>query len=234
VQTQTGYALIEIVIVLVIVGLLVGAVLKGQELVTGARVRHLVAMQEDVKAAYFGFFDRFRSRPGDYDRASTNIPCTPACTNGNNNGEIRSIADGEAIDEHIAVWEHLSKAGFIDGSYTYAAGVELPSSVPTNPYGRYLRLIYDGLYGAGTASAPNSPRHNLKMGNQIPSDILLEIDRKTDDGLPISGTFQFSSYDGGGSGGIAPTGLTGCYSSGPQVIWIATTSIPNCDAASLL
>jgi hypothetical protein len=143
------------------------------------------------------------------------------------------MADGDAIDEHIAVWEHLSKAGFIDGSYTYTAGNELPSSAPTNPYARYLRLNYDGIYGTASAGTPNSPRHNLKIGNQIPSDLLFEIDRKTDDGSPTSGSFQFSNYDGGGSGGVAPTGSAGCYSAGPPVNWVVTTSIPNCGAASL-
>jgi type II secretory pathway pseudopilin PulG len=232
-RKQTGFALLEIAIVLVIIGLLIGGVVKGQELVTGARARALISLQEDVKAAYFGFFDRFRSWPGDYSQASTNIACTPACKDGNNNGAIRSIADGDAIDEQIAVWEHLSKAGFIAGSYTYTAGAELPSSVPTNSYARHLRLNYDGIYGTGVASAPNVRRHNLKLGNQIPSDLLFEIDRKTDDGLPTSGVFQFSSYDGGGNGGVAPTGPAGCYSAGPPFNWVAATPIRNCGAASI-
>src|SRR5438132_6984174 len=79
---QTGFTLIEIAIVLVIIGLLLGGVLKGQELITGARVRNLISQQDGVKAAYFGFLDRFRALPGDYSNAVatiTNITTPGAC-----------------------------------------------------------------------------------------------------------------------------------------------------------
>jgi prepilin-type N-terminal cleavage/methylation domain-containing protein len=235
---QTGFTLIEIAIVLVIIGLLLGGVLKGQELITSARVRNLISAQEGVKAAYFGFLDRYRALPGDYGSASTNIACGPTpCKDGNNNGTIRSIADGDTIDEPIAAWEHLSKSGFVNGNYTYAPFPESPGSAPTNPYARYLRLSYDGIYGTGVAGTPNTLRHNIKTGNQVPSDLLAEIDRKSDDGVPTSGSFQFSVYDGGGAGGaVAPTatGAGGCYALGPPVIWVATPPSPNCGGAGLL
>jgi hypothetical protein len=211
--------------VLVIIGLLLGGVLKGQELITSARVRNLISQQDGVKAAYLGFLDRFRALPGDYSQASTTIANVAAGANGNNNGQIQSIAGGSVIDEHIAAWDHLSKAGFINGSYTYAAGAEINATTPTNPYARYLRVIYDNIYGAG---APAN-RHNLKTGNQIPSDLLAEIDRKVDDGNPVGGTFQFSAYDGGGGGGVAPT-AAGCVT-GTQ--WSSTTVDTNCGGASL-
>ena len=55
---------------LVIIGLLLGGVLKGQELITSARVRNLISQQDGVKAAYFGFLDRYRALPGDYSRGN--------------------------------------------------------------------------------------------------------------------------------------------------------------------
>ncbi len=227
-RKQRGFTLIEIAIVLVIIGLLLGGVLKGQELITAARVRNLISQQDGVKAAYFGFLDRFRALPGDYSQASTNINCTPACQNGNNNGRIETALSGGTIDEQIAAWEHLSKAGFINGSYTYAAVPETNISAPTNPYARYLRLVYDNNYATNVGAL----RHNLKTGNQIPSDILAEIDRKIDDGNPIGGTFQFSTYDGGGAGGVAPTGgAAGCYIAATG--WSAQTVDTNCGGTSL-
>ena len=229
-KRQAGFTLIEIAIVLVIIGLLLGGVLKGQELITSARVRNLISQQDGVKAAYFGFLDRFRSLPGDYTLASTNIANVAAGANGNGNGQIQTFAVGGGIDEHIAVWDHLSHAGFINGSYTYAVLPENPATVPANPYVRYIQLINDNVYGAGAGAV----RHNIKTGNQIPSEILSEIDRKIDDGNPVGGVFQFSTYDGG-AGGTAPVGAAvgGCFAAGPPPTWVAPT-VSNCGAASLL
>ncbi len=78
-----GFTLIEIAIVLVIIGLLLGGVLKGQELITGARVRNLISQQDGIKAAFFGFQDRYRALPGDYAAASTNINGVTIAGDGN-------------------------------------------------------------------------------------------------------------------------------------------------------
>jgi prepilin-type N-terminal cleavage/methylation domain-containing protein len=227
---QTGFTLIEMAIVMVIIGLLLGGILKGQELITSSRIRSLISQQDGVKAAYFGFHDRYRFPPGDYNLATTNIAGTTA--NGNGNGQIQSVLGGGTVDEHIAVWEHLSRAGFINGAYNYAAVPETPASVPTNVYAhvRYIQLIFDNVYGTGAQAA----RHNIKTGNQIPTHILAEIDRKIDDGNPVGGGFQFSSYNGG-AGGIAPTptGVAGCYAAGPTPYW-GDPNVTNCGAATLL
>src|SRR5690242_11042809 len=114
-KQQQGFTLIEIAIVLVIIGLLLGGVLKGQELITGARVRNLIGQQDGVKAAYFGFLDRYRALPGDFKNASTTIDAT--ATNGDGDGVI---SDTGTTKESINAWEHLAKAGFINGSYRYA------------------------------------------------------------------------------------------------------------------
>mgnify|MGYP001586076707 FL=1 len=232
IRRQHGFTLIEIAIVLVIIGLLLGGVLKGQELITSARVRNLISQQDGVKAAFFGFLDRYRAYPGDYSQAIANIPGCASCVSGNNNGQIQTIAAGSVIDEQIAVWEHLSRAGFINGSYTYAAGNETPASAPVNPFARYLQMIYDSVYDGGPTI-----RHNLKTGNQVPSDILAEVDRKVDDGIATGGAFRFSAYPGqSGIGGTAPVGAAagGCYNAPPAVsTWIAATPVNNCGAASL-
>ena len=227
-RKENGFTLIEIAIVLVIIGLLLGGVLKGQELITSARVRNLISQQDGVKAAFFGFLDRYRAYPGDYSQAVANIPGCAACQNGNNNGQITaSGVAGATNHEQIVVWEHLSRAGFINGSYTYAAA-ESPSSAPTNPYGRYLQMIYDNVYD----SAPTT-RHNLKTGNQIPSDILAEVDRKVDDGVANGGSFRFSAYTGDSAGtGTAPAAAT-CYAAGAPNNWLSATPDSNCGGTSL-
>jgi len=231
-----GFTLIEIAIVLVIIGLLLGGILKGQELITSARVRNLISQQDGVKAAFFGFQDRFRALPGDYTTATTNIvgvAATAACANGNGNGNGRVET---ANAENILAWEHLSKAGFITGTYTCAAA-DGPTTSPVNPYGVYMQLVFDGIYGAGTAAAPAPLRHNIKSGSQVPVEIIAEMDRKIDDGAPNTGGFQFSRYQGNGA--TAPTdgavAQPACTSLTTSVgIWNTTNGSTNCGGTSLL
>src|SRR5688500_4362133 len=126
---EQGFTLIEIAIVLVIIGLLLGGVLKGQELITGARVRNLIQQQDGVKAAYFGFLDRYRALPGDYANAKASINGTSE--NGDGNGQIEAENTAAAkIKEHVLAWEHLAKSGFINGSYVYGTGTQTDSSNP--------------------------------------------------------------------------------------------------------
>jgi len=226
-----GFTLIEIAIVLVIIGLLLGGILKGQELITSARVRNLISQQDGIKAAFFGFQDRFRAFPGDYTQATVNIAnvtATAACGNGNGNGNGQIET---ANNEMVLAWEHLSKAGFITGTYTCAAA-EGAATTPVNPYNVRLRVIYDGDYGIAAGGAA---RHNIKTGAQVPVEIIAEVDRKIDDGLPYTGGFQFSLYQGGAAG--PPTeGAAGTCTSGntAAATWNATSGNTNCGGASLL
>jgi prepilin-type N-terminal cleavage/methylation domain-containing protein len=231
-RIQNGFTLIEIAIVLVIIGLLLGGILKGQELITSARVRNLISQQDGVKAAYFGFLDRYRALPGDYDQATVNIAgiSSANCTgNGNGNGRIENNAGGTGVTatEQILAWEHLSKAGFINGSYT-CNPAESTATTPNNPYAQRLQLEWDNSYADPASTVP--ARHNLKTGAQIPSDILAEVDRKIDDGNATGGVFRFSGYAGG-----LPAGpdATKCYVQTSPFNWNATQPEANCGGATL-
>jgi len=228
-RNHNGFTLIEVAVVIVIIGLLMGSVLKGQELITSARVRNLITQQDAIKAAYLGFFDRYRALPGDYSQATTYIAGVSGC-GGNGNGDSR-IQDADALpasDEYILVWEHLSKSGFIYGPYTCGAP-ETTHTTPVNPFGVYLRLSWDQHYAPFGPPAPPA-RHTLKTGGQIPSDILAEIDRKIDDASARSGSFRFSDYDGG-SGAPDPAR---CYDQAATGQWNSMNPEVNCGAANLL
>lgn len=231
---QRGFTLIEIAIVLVIIGLLLGGVLKGQELITSARVRNLIAQQDGTKAAYFGFVDRFRALPGDYGAAIANINGVAATAFGNGNGQIEGAGTppaGGAANEDVAVWDHLSKAGFITGSYTHTAGVYTAANAAVNPYTAFIVLRFDNVYADN--GTPGS-RHNLKTGVQVPADLLAEIDRKVDDGLPQSGSFRFTA-------GIAVVGLSAALANcvvpaagAVPAQWKVTGTVePNCAGTTL-
>ena len=153
---EGGFTLVEIAIVLVIIGLLLGGILKGQELITSARVRNLADQGAAVQAAYYGFVDRYRAIPGDMQRsqACAAIGTTvwrgcPADPGGNGNANI----DSTGFDEAAAVWAHLSAAGFLQGSYPGTAAdvrrlsrAPTPHAAPTNPWNGSLLLARTGEY----------------------------------------------------------------------------------------
>jgi prepilin-type N-terminal cleavage/methylation domain-containing protein len=223
-RKQSGFTLIEIAIVLVIIGLLLGGVLKGQELIQNARVRNMIAQQDGIKAAFFSFQDRYRGVPGDYpsNLAIQNIPgmaaapCQPASCGGNGNGliDIKSA-------EPIVAWMQLSLAGFITGNYvtdgTQQPGAETAANSPANPYGGFMQVIFDNVYQGNAGVA----RNNVKSGSGIPATILAEVDRKIDDGFPGTGDFRFSTYS---------ASLPACMNG---AAWEINTGITACGAASL-
>jgi prepilin-type N-terminal cleavage/methylation domain-containing protein len=247
-----GFTLVEIAIVLVIIGLLLGGVLKGQELIASARVRNLIALQDGSKAAFYGFQDRYRALPGDYSSASTNINCpVNPCLNGNGNGRVEISANpvnGSVVPEYLLAWTHLAAAGFINGSFQMQAADTSATAAnsPSSPYGVYLELAYDGWYGVNqsgftmTGSGPNPARHTFKTGNGVPVEIAAEVDRKIDDGRPYSGSFQFSIYAPGSNtpptalGGSAACVLLRILGGVVTYTWNLPGKSANCGAASFL
>jgi prepilin-type N-terminal cleavage/methylation domain-containing protein len=216
-KTESGFTLIEIAIVLVIIGLLLGGVLKGQELITGARVRNVIQQQDGIKAAYFGFLDRYRALPGDYANATGTIPAmTTGCNSGNGDGNGHIDA---SKNEDTLAWEHLSRAQFLTGAYTCNATVSAATS-PANPYAQFFVVVYDANY-AGTAQS----RHNLKTGGAMPSDLLAEIDRKVDDGNANTGSYRAQV------GGAVDSTTGNCYDANGN--WASTTPGLNCGGATL-
>jgi len=227
-QDQHGFTLIEIAIVLVIIGLLLGGILKGQELITSARVRNLISQQDGIKAAFYGFQDRYRALPGDYSAAPANLGGTGTISRGNGNGQIEAAATADSgtpasvTDEDKLAWDHLSRAGFLNGNFVYGSA----DASPKNPYGQTVQLAYDQIYGAGTAASTTpSKRHNLKTGILVPVEIMAEVDRKTDDGAPYSGSFQFSGF---------ATPETACITGDTTKTWYLQGGATNCGAATLL
>jgi prepilin-type N-terminal cleavage/methylation domain-containing protein len=233
---QSGFTLIEIAIVLVIIGLLLGGVLKGQELITSARVRNLIAQQDGIKAAFFGFQDRFRAYPGDYATASQTLKCPngTTCLNGNGNGVIQNNATGASVQAHeeILAWMHLSSAGFLNGSYDMADGAAAATeaNTPRNPYNIFLKFMHDPAYYDSVGTPVT--KLNLKTGSQIPVEIIAEVDRKIDDGHPQRGSFRFSQYDGvTDTGLLAPGGANACVST--TQTWDIAAGQSNCGGTSL-
>lgn len=226
-----GLTLVEVTIVLVILGVVVQSVLKGQELIRNTRVRDIMVQQAGVEQAVLAFQDRYRAMPGDYVKADANIACSGGCLNGNGNGRVEAGTDG-ALHEDILAWQHMSAAGFLRDNYVMedsSATEPTTANSPTSVYGGYLQVAFDQRWGHSTNAVL---RHNVKTGNYVPAEVLAEVDRKIDDGLPGSGSFQFSTYAGQGAapiGGVAG-GCTAADS--PTGFWLTTGD--NCGGATLL
>lgn len=207
-RKQSGFTLVEIAIVLVVIGLLLGGILKGQQLINSARVRNLADQNSGVQAAYYGFIDRFRNLPGDMtpQNACTQVGqnvdagacATPAnAPGGNGNGRIDSIAEAGAV------WPHMSTAGFLNGTYsgqdstnadltavTYLTGVSL-GAVPPNAFQGPILLAHMNDYMQGNVGATIT-RLSYSFGGLIPVTILRDLDAKLDDGIAGTGVLRSS------------------------------------------
>ena len=85
---QSGFTLVEIAIVLVLIGLLLGGVLKGQELINTAKVKNLANDFRGIPMYIYAYQDKYRALPGDDIAAVNHLGGTPPPTPGNGNGVI--------------------------------------------------------------------------------------------------------------------------------------------------
>lgn len=182
---QSGFTLVEIAIVLVIVGLLLGGVLKGQELINNTKVKNTVNLMRGAQAAYNSYLDRFHAIPGDDLGASVRFPiagAVPAATNGNGDGAIAGGKFNNAGVEAKNFWQHIRRAGLADGS-TLAPTTAAQDYLPSNPYGGFVginsTMNITGLIGALSTCA-----------NNVSGEAALRLDEMMDNGQTDSGGFM--------------------------------------------
>ena len=199
-NNQKGFTLVEIAIVLVIIGLLLGGILKGQELINGARVRNLADQNSGVQGAYYGFIDRYRQVPGDMTTANAIPAIGQTIFNG---GDGDGGVDNSLV-EAGGVWEQLAKSNFLSGGFTLptaaitaetGAGTTIyGNTAPINAYNAPIILTRnDGYTGTGGV------RLSLHLGKNIPVGIARELDIKIDDGLPNTGVLRLTEPESSGA-----------------------------------
>lgn len=131
-EAKRGFSLVELSIVLVILGLLVGGILTGKSLIHAAEVRSVGNDMQAIRTAMYSFRDKYFYMPGDINNAASFWGCTNCNGNGDgviaNHGADAAIAAGRYEDS--LVMYHLSQAGLIAGTYTgdYDAGRRIYSS----------------------------------------------------------------------------------------------------------
>jgi len=178
---QKGFTLVEIAIVLVIIGLLLGGILKGQEMITQAKIKNVIADFSGISAAYHGYQDRYRAIPGDDPNAATRwAGAAISATAGEaGNGVVQGkYNSGTAGDESRLWWDHLRRAGFVAG-----AGTQQPFNAATGLIG-----VQTG-DSAGGAALGGFAGLIICSGN-LPDKIAIATDVQMDDGVPNAGTVR--------------------------------------------
>ena len=181
---QKGFTLVEIAIVLVIIGLLLGGILKGQEMIIQAKIKNAITDFSGVSAAYFGYQDRYRFTPGDDNQATRWGGAVPAVAGDGNRvltGAYNSTTDA---DESRKWWDHLRRSGFVSGS-GYAQ--------PNNAFNGILG-VQTGDGAATTGATPTAAGPTLggftaliMCSTSLPDKVAIALDVQMDDGLVNSG-----------------------------------------------
>jgi prepilin-type N-terminal cleavage/methylation domain-containing protein len=180
-RNQSGFTLIEIAIVLVIIGLLLGGVLKGQELINSARVKNLATDFRNLPVLIYGYQDKYKALPGDDINAVSHVGAT---NNGNGNGVINGMWDTPTqtpADETQWFWQDVRLAGLAPGP---TSGADL---LPTNSAG--------GIIGITNGTATNNPVQGLNGTYIICSTGILgkfakQLDITMDDGNTSTGSMR--------------------------------------------
>ena len=209
-QRQQGFTLIEIAIVLVIIGLLLGGVLKGQELINSAKVKNIVSEIKNTSVMVYAYQDRFRALPGDQTpeqlQASLGTDAEPCTTNapGCKRGNGRIDGDWNANDntnrsETYVMWQHIRLANLATGSTTIAAGYG-PRNVENSPIGVESGIAADGSAAPWIAGMRAS--FYVCTGG-IQGRYVRQIDTTMDDGETSTGSVQATAGTTRGSAAVA-------------------------------
>jgi|SRR5688572_14562594 prepilin-type N-terminal cleavage/methylation domain-containing protein len=187
-STQNGFTLVEIAIVLVIIGLLLGGILKGQEMITQAKIKNVIADMSGVSAAMYGYQDRYRALPGDdkgaKDRWSTGVDVADP-----GNGVISGTYLAASPAETAEFWRHLRLAGFVAGS-----GADQPFNAVSGRMGVQTGDGTGATPGAvlNTAGATPIPGIStlIMCSANLPDKIAISVDAQMDDGDALRGSVR--------------------------------------------
>ena len=193
---QSGFTLVEIAIVLVIIGLLLGGVLKGQELINSAKVKNMINDFRTTSALIYGYQDRFKSLPGDQTQTQLDSAFgtgnATACSAGPNcapnNGRIDGDWNaGDVNSETYVLWQHLRLANLATGPTSMSDANYTPRNADGGRIG-----IESGISSTGTATPWIA---SMRGSFYVCSDGILgryarQIDTTMDDGNTASGSVQ--------------------------------------------
>ena len=183
-KQQKGFTLVEIAIVLVIIGLLLGGILKGQEMIVQAKIKNAIADFSGISAAYHGYADRYRALPGDDANAGTRWGAVVSATAGN--GVVEGIYNSATVtDESRLWWDHLRRSGFVSG-----AGTGQPFNALAGMIGVQTGDGAGGVTLLDAAVPPSGFSGLIVCSANLPDKVAIAVDTQMDDGISGQGTVR--------------------------------------------
>ncbi len=209
-QTEAGFTLVEIAIVLVIIGLLLGGILKGQEMITQAKIKNAINDFNGVTVAVTSYQDRYRFLPGDDPSADTRWTVqAPAKGDGNGiiagkyNAAVAGPGAPAATEESNLFWQHLRIAGFVPGVTTGAGS----GTQPLNAAGGMI-----GVQNAVTTGVGLGFTGLTICSANLPDKVAIAVDTQMDDSNSATG--QVRAQLGGSNPDLGTTAATNYMETG--------------------
>ncbi len=184
-STEAGFTLVEIAIVLVIIGLLLGGILKGEEMITQAKIKNIINDFNGVTAAINSYNDRYRALPGDdlntvarwganaFGGDGNGVFCTGACGATPPGYNSAPTVPSATSPEPGLFWLHLRLAGFVPGPTSGIAS----TAQPTN--------AVNGQTGVQTTGMGFNS--NIICMSNLPDKIAIAVDTQIDDAGSATG-----------------------------------------------
>lgn len=210
-ELQRGFTLIELSIVLVIIGLLAGGILVGQELLNAARLHAQVSQIQSYQTAVYTFKLKYNALPGDIkaaDAAKLGLASRaggPGRGNGNKilEDQGRTMGTYVCANEKALFWRDLSQMELIEDSLTTATDSSNTNISTTLPKAKlpdnWVGIWSGGYTGMGSTTGKSNGKNYFVISNAsvsgpyyysqpgMTSSQAFSIDSKIDDGMPHTG-----------------------------------------------
>lgn len=174
-KKNSGFTLVEIAIVLVVIGLLLGAILAGQEVVLNSQIRNTINEYNNVASAVFVYQDRYRQVPGDDTTAISRwtIAISPTGGDAGNRRINGTWNTGTNAEETGIFWHHLRNDELVAG----------PRDATINQSFELPRNAFNGLIGVQDLPVALGMADRVICQSNVPVKAAVIIDSRIDDDI---------------------------------------------------